>query len=63
MTLHGGSGGLWQLQGLEQTELLRGGSADAGVGLVTDGGAVLLDAAELLKCLGRPSSAANYASH
>ena len=53
MTLHGGFGGLWQLQGLEQTELFRGGSADAGVGLVSDGGAVLLDAPELFQCLGR----------
>ena len=53
MTLHGGFLGLWQLQGLEQTELFRGGSADAGVRLVADGGAVLLDAPELLQCLGR----------
>lgn len=53
MTLHGGSGGFWQLQGLEQVELFRGGSADAGIGLVADGGAVLLDAPELLQCLGR----------
>lgn len=47
MTRHGGFGGFRQLQGLEQSELFRNGSADAGVGVVSDGGAVLLDAPEL----------------
>lgn len=48
MTLHAACGGFGYLQGLEQAELLWGGSADFGVGLVSDSGAVLLDTPELL---------------
>jgi hypothetical protein len=42
--------GPWKLECFEQVELLRGGLADAGVGVTADGGAVLLDATEDFQC-------------
>ena len=49
MTLQGGFWRNWELERLEQDELVLAGLTDTAVGLVTDAGAVVLEAAQPLQ--------------
>ena len=64
MSLQGFGSGFLEVEILKDLSLLRGHAGDAAVGVLADGGAVLLDAAKQLQCAGRTQAvAAGFESH